>query len=314
MNQKISGLRHMPIIIALGAISLLLIQGLRSATSNGNTALVPRVQAQAVTDSLEGIAVDTTSDPQATGYPDSRKIVRDSRDNLYVAYRKKVDDGSFHIFVAKLSAKDDKFTNTEKSIETELLSYTQRVPSIAIDKKDTLHVVWYGTDAASAGEDDRQIKYTRSPVAANGKMKWDPVIAPAGIITGFANIVPSPTLWQEHPVIFAGPQRTLYVVWEGKDSQHPRKAQVKWIKSRDGGTTWSAWQNIPGDAAHYYSRPTILATEDGRKLYLLAYATASDGTAQIVWTQSLDNDTDPGDRWDKWRYICLLYTSPSPRD
>jgi len=307
MNQKISGLRRTSISIALGAIALLLvIQGLRNFANKGDTTLAPRLQAQAATGTIEGITVDTTSDPQVTGYPDSRKIVRDSRDNLYVAYRNKIDDGSFHIFVAKLPAKDDKFTNTEKSIETELLPYTQRVPSIALDEKDTLHVVWYGEDAASAGADDRQIKYTRSPVTANGKLKWAPVIAPAGMITGFATITPTPTLWQEHPVIFAAPKQTLYIVWEGKDSDHPQNAQVKWIKSRDSGATWSAWQNIPGEADHYYSRPTILATSDGRKLFILAYATAENGTAQIVWTQSLDNDADPGDRWDRWRYIADL--------
>ncbi len=307
MNNKILGLPRIAIITLLGTISLLLlfIQARHNSGDNKGR-FVRHVYAQAEKSELARIVVDTTSDPQATGYPDSRKLVRDSRDNLYVAYRKKVADGSFHIFVAKLPAKDDKFTNTKESIETELLPYTQRVPSMAIDEKETLHVVWYGTDAASVGEDDRQIKYTRSPLASNGKMKWAPVIAPAGIITGFASITPSPTLWQEHPVIFAAPKQTLYIVWEGKDSEHLQNAQIKWVKSRDGGKTWGAWQNIPGDATQYYSRPTILATSDGRKLYLLAYATAEDGTAQIVWTQSLDNDADPGDRWDKWRYVADL--------
>jgi len=271
---------------------------------NPNNALRQPVAAPAAAGSLDGTLVDTVSDPQVTGYPDSRKVVRDSKDNIYVAYRKKIDDGSLHIFVARLSNKSSKFTNTEKSIETELLPYTQRVPSLAIDEKDTLHVVWYGTDENSTGDDDRQIKYTRAPLKSTGKMNWDAVIEPAGIITGFATISPTSTLWQEHPVIFAGPKQTLYVAWEGKDSQHTQNAQIKWIKSRDGGTTWSAWQNIPGDANHYYSRPTILSSADGRKLYLLAYATDEDGRAQIVWTQSVDNDSDPGDKWDTWRYVA----------
>lgn len=271
---------------------------------SANNGMAQPVEAPAEAASLDGIAVDTVSDPQVTGYPDSRKVVRDSRGNIYVAYRKKIADGSLHIFVAKLANKGSKFTNTEKSIETELLPYTQRVPSLAIDEKDTLHVVWYGTDENSTGDDDRQIKYTRTPLTASGKMKWGPVIEPAGVITGFSTISPTSTLWQEHPVIFAGPKQSLYVAWEGKDSDHPQNAQVKWIKSRDGGTTWSTWQNIPGDDAHYYSRPTILASADGRKLYLLAYATGEDETAQIVWTQSLDNDSDPGDKWDSWRYVA----------
>jgi hypothetical protein len=111
-------------------------------------------------------------------------------------------------------------------------------------------------------------------------------------------------LWQEHPVIFAAPKQRLYVVWEGKDVNNPQKAQIKWMRSRDGGATWSAWQNIPGDANLYYSRPTIIGNPDGRKLYVLAYATALNGVAQLVWTQSLDNDSDPGDSWDTWRYVA----------
>ena len=137
---------------------------IKNMNDSANGVLAQPVEAPAEAASLDGILVDTVSDPQVTGYPDSRKVVRDSRDNVYVAYRKKVDDGSLHIFVAKLSNKGSKFTNTEKSIETELLPYTQRVPSLAIDEKDTLHVVWYGTDENSTGDDDRQIKYTRAPL------------------------------------------------------------------------------------------------------------------------------------------------------
>src|SRR5215212_3190214 len=49
-------------------------------------------------------SVDHTEDGLALGYPDSRKMIRDSRGNLYVAYRKKfkqVSSTFYHIFVAK---------------------------------------------------------------------------------------------------------------------------------------------------------------------------------------------------------------------
>jgi len=163
-------------------------------------------------DALNPIPVDSISDPRTTGYPDSRKLVRDSKDNLYFAYRKKGDDGAQHIFVARLLEGDSTFTNTDEPIETMLVPFTQRVPSLAIDDDNTLHVVWYGPDANSAGANDRQIRYTRSQQISDGEITWAPVIAPAGIITGFAEISPPPTLWQEHPVIFAALNQMLYVV------------------------------------------------------------------------------------------------------
>lgn len=316
MAKKRDQWRQFLFIIGLSVLcgGLLLAQRFIHATSTalvpmpfGASAGSPRPTQPTVEQSQPGtlapLAVDTVSDPQVTGYPDSRKVVRDSDGNVYIAYRKKLSDGSQHIFVATLLNTSRTFTTTAKSIETEIMPQTQRVPSLAIDANNTLHVVWYGTDANSTGANERQIKYTRAHLAADRNLTWTSVVEPAGAIPGFDTISPAPTLWQEHPVIFAGPKQTLYVVWEGKDSHHPENAQVKWIKSRDGGATWSAWQNIPGDPQRYYSRPTIIATSDGRKLYVLAYATGHDETAQIVWTQSLDNDNDPGDTWDRWHYV-----------
>lgn len=41
--------------------------------------------------------IDATEDYRALGYPDGRKLVRDSSGKLYVAYRKKVDDPPRHV-------------------------------------------------------------------------------------------------------------------------------------------------------------------------------------------------------------------------
>jgi hypothetical protein len=255
---------------------------------------------------LERIAVDTVTDPQVTGYPDSRKLVRNSRGDLFLAYRKKLEDGTFHPFVARLPYGADRFDNTKLSIESTPISHTQRVPSIAIDDDDRLHVVWYGADESSAGVNERQIHYTHAKADSKGTLDWAPVTSPAGRIPGYLSISPPPTLWQEHPVIFAAPQGRIYIAWEGKDQDNTQQAQIKLIRSSDGGESWKPWQNIPGEPGVYYSRPTIVSTIDGATLYVLAYATSQEGVAQIVWTHSLDQDADPGDRWAPWRYVSDL--------
>jgi hypothetical protein len=260
-------------------------------------------QPQLREDALERIAVDTVTDPQVTGYPDSRKLVRNSRGDLFIAYRKKLADGTFHPFVARLPYGSSQFDNTQLSIESTPIAYTQRVPSIAIDDEDRLHVVWYGADESSAGVNERQIHYTHAKATSKGALAWAPVTSPAGRIPGYLTITPPPTLWQEHPVIFAAPQGHIYIVWEGKDREHTNQAQIKLLRSTDGGESWLPWQNIPGEPGIYYSRPTIVSTADGGTLYVLAYATGQDGVAQIVWTRSLDEDDDPGDRWEPWRYV-----------
>ena len=107
-----------------------------------------------------------TEDALALGYPDSRKTVRDSQGNLYVAFRKKhaqVSRTFYHIFVAKSTNGGSSWTvlNSNRPIER-VGDYQQRVPSIAIGSNDVLHVVWYGNDSANTGTNQRQIKYVRS--------------------------------------------------------------------------------------------------------------------------------------------------------
>ena len=153
--------------------------------------------------------IDTTDDLKGLGFPDSRKLAQDSQGNLYVAYRKKHRADNklrYHIFVAKSPDQGTTWQtlNNNRPIE-KIGDYTQRVPSIAIDSQDTLHVVWYGLDAEQ-GSNEREIKYVRS---TNGGESW----------SEWQNIVEVPdynggTLWQEHPVLHIGRDDTLYLVWQ----------------------------------------------------------------------------------------------------
>ncbi|MCX6048587.1 MAG: sialidase family protein [Chloroflexi bacterium] len=238
--------------------------------------------------------VDNITDDKGLGYPDSRKVVRDKQGNLYIAYRNKYRMESalrYHIFVAKST--DNGATwfvlNRNRPIEN-TGDYNQRVPSITIDTKDTIHVVWYGLDAGHPNANDRQIKYGQSTDGGKSWKTWTNIAE----ITGYQD----ETLWQEHPVIYADRQDTLYVVWEGRDSEY-KNGQIKFTQSRDGGKTWTGWHSIAPDASTYFSRPTIVATHDSATLYILAYAQLGK-RHQIVWTQSADG----GITWAPWATVA----------
>ncbi len=235
--------------------------------------------------------VDNIDDLRGLGYPDSRKIVRDTQGNLYIAYRKifPASKGTFRIFIAKSTNNGQSWfvVNHNEPIET-VDAYTQRVPSLAIDHNNTLHVVWYGLDSSTPGLNERQIKYTHS---IDGGATW----------TNWRNIAPvagyqGSELWQEHPAIDVDGNNVIYVVWQGSDTL---ETQIKLTKSVDGGQTWTALQTISGAKGEGFSRPVLVASNNGKILYLVAYR-HSPSPAQIVWNRSLDGGTT----WTTWKPIA----------
>jgi hypothetical protein len=239
-------------------------------------------------------AIDHITDDKGLGYTDSRKVARDTKGNLYVAYRNKyrmVNQLRYHIFVAKSTDNGATWVvlNGNRPIET-TGDYNQRVPSIAIDSQDVIHVVWYGLDASHTSDNDRQIKYVRS---ADGGKRWQSWVNLAEV-GGYKD----ENLWQEHPIIYADNQDRLYVVWEGRDPANV-KGQIKLTSSVDSGKTWRSWINVALTQDTYFSRPTLVATRDGAGLYILAYAQFKN-RHQIVWTQSNDN----GATWAKWANVA----------
>lgn len=248
-------------------------------------------------DTITAAAVDETQNGKAMGYTDSRKLVRDAQGHLYVAYRKKYKlfyQTAYHIFVAKST--DNGLTwhilNGGKPIES-VGDYNQRVPAIAIDQTDGLHVVWYGPDEATANDDENQIKYVRS---TDGGVTW----------SAWRNITPvtgyrGQALWQEHPTIYIDHTNQIYIVWEGRDDWYAQSAQIKFTRSTDGGHTWAPWLNV-APSNHSHSRPALVATSE--QLYLFAYGNRG-GVQQILYTSS----TDGGSHWLRWQPVA-----PSSQD
>ncbi|MCE7979751.1 MAG: exo-alpha-sialidase [Caldilinea sp. CFX5] len=245
--------------------------------------------------------IDGTEDYRALGYPDARKIVRDSGGRLYVAYRKKVD-GAYRIFVAQSSNSGATWQvlNSGAPVET-VGKYNQRVPALAIDNQDRLHLVWYGNDAgntnATNNSNEREIKYTRSIATSTG-LQWEPW---RNLYDGAAYTT-TKTLWQEHPALYVN-GTNIYAVWESNET--PR-AHIKFQRSTDYGVTWrSSPVLVRPSSTVGFSRPTLLVSyyREIRYLYLFAYG-SQNGIAQIYWSRSSDN----GDTWLAWQTVAASST------
>jgi len=232
--------------------------------------------------------VDRTEDFRSVGFPDGRKIARDSQGNLYVAYRKKDSAGIYQVYVAKSEDGGATWCKPESPIAT-LNTDHQRVPSIAIDGHDVLHVVWYGKGPTDSGANERQIKYTNSK---DRGATWSPWVSVGGEVRGYRG----QDIWQEHPTIYVDGNNHLYVVWQGRDDAFRVASQCKFSKSVDGGSTWSTWRNVSPSNSNL-SRPTLVTNTDGSRLYVLGYG--GSGIQQILFSISADG----GSTWSTWSPI-----------
>lgn len=238
------------------------------------------------------IVIDKSEDVRTLGYSGQRKIAEDESGRAYVAYRKG-HKGKYQIFTSLLDKRDDNYY-LERVLEPISIgqdNIIQRVPSVALDKKGTVHVVWYGSVDESHDE-NRQIQYARSAGSAN---TW----RPARVISFVPGFTSKFDYWQEHPDIFAGSGNSLFAVWEGKDESHPTQ-QAKFSKSLDGGDTWSDWINIKSSGSYSQSRPTIVEDGSGRLHVVLysSYKTLSK-TQQLQYTYS----DDMGQTWSDLQII-----------
>ncbi len=222
------------------------------------------------------VLVDKTEDLKALGFSGQNKLASDSKGNIFAAYRKKVND-YYEIFVAKIKKEDGLFEVLDaKNVSNIGNRINQRVPSLAIDSKDNIHIVWYGADS-STKEGDRQIKYSKS---SDSGETWSKTIN-ISFVEGYS----SQPLWQEHPDIFAGKDDILYVVWEGKDKDKTNQ-QIKFSKSGDG-VNFSKWMNVTPTSISQ-SRPSIVQDKTGR-LYIFMYS-KNNSAQQQIWLTTSDNN------------------------
>jgi hypothetical protein len=219
--------------------------------------------------------IDQISDPKGLGYSGQRKMAVDSTGNTYVAYRKTPPGFSQDEIYVATSQDNGKtwidlgggpvaIVNAPPVMSGATqgggTGTDQRVPSIAIDSKNQVHVVWYGRDQVYNGTNERQIKYARWNGAA-----WSPWVNISPVL-GYS----ATQYWQEHPVIVIDRNDVLHVLWEGSDSGSAGIQQIKHSVSTNGGITWTSWENIfPLDPSGQ-SRPDAVADTNGN-LYAAWY-------------------------------------------
>lgn len=233
------------------------------------------------------ITVAESGDIASTGFTGQRKIAFDSDNNMYTAYRAKTN-GKLQIFVAKFTAESGYSESSKTISQVSKAEVTQRVPSIAIDSKNIIHIAWYGADKKKK-INERQIKYSES---ADGGKTWSKTKNIA-FVEGYKK----DEYWQEHPDIYTGKNDEIYIVWEGKDKKY-KKQQIKFTKSSDSGNTWSKWKNINPVKNNTQSRPSLVQDKTG-KMHLLMYSSYNNDNQQIQYSYS----TDKGDSWSTWKNI-----------
>ena len=230
--------------------------------------------------------VDQISDPKGLGYSGQRKMAVDTAGSIYFAYRKTppgLSESEIYVSVSQDNGKTwtDLGGGPVAIVNAPpVLSGTtegggtgsdQRVPSIAIDSKNQVHVVWYGRDQVYNGPNERQIKYARWNGAA-----WFPWVNMSPVPGYSGNLY-----WQEHPVIVVDRNDVLHVLWEGSDSGSAGVQQIKHSMSTDGGITWISWENIFALDSSGQSRPDAVADRN-RNLYVAWYGGVSGQTGTRI--------------------------------
>lgn len=242
------------------------------------------------------VEINGSEDLKGLGYSSQNKLISNSKSQMFVTYRKKVNQ-QYSIFVSRLIIENGNL-KMEKSVNVSGGKNlpNQRVGSLAVDKEDNLHLVWYGeTESKNGG---RQIKYAKSK--DRGETWSDPVIV--SFVEGFNK----EDLWQEHPSVAVDVNGKVYVAWEGKDKDHPNQ-QIKFSKSEDG-KIWTGWRNIlPGPSSQ--SRPNILLDSKGN-LFVLAYSRNRLRNQQIWMLKSVDE----GENWSDWQRVSTSDTDSRHAD
>jgi hypothetical protein len=237
--------------------------------------------------------VAESEDRRTLGYTGQRKVLVDANDDVSVAYRRKYQD-YYQIFLSELLRLDDGYilATPDQPVSHQSLGVTQRVPAIALDGRDLLHLVWYGSEEEEY-PDRRQVKHVQTKNSRNFWEESDTVSYVEGYSSEFK-------YWQEHPAVTVGDYDDIFVVWEGKDSEN-EKQQVKFSRSLTGGDEWSEWRNIHPADDYTYSRPTMVYTPETSTLHLFAYSSKNveSNTNQIQYSRS----ENLGLTWTPWEII-----------
>ncbi len=161
------------------------------------------------------IARDVAS--TASGLNNQRTIVRDSAGNLYVVYEAIVG-AQREVYIAR-STDDGASWDPIWADLTSGLSDDHRMPTMAIDAYDTLHIIWRGNTTGS----DADLLYTRYP---------NPSITTICTYSSYPGAF--------CPSLAVGPNNNLHAAWTGC----PSSWQVRYMMFDRVSATWGPREDI----------------------------------------------------------------------
>ncbi len=218
----------------------------------------------------------------ATAYNSARKLVRDSKGNLYVVYSK---DSPSQIYVSKSVDNGTTWADMGGVPIQYISGYAQSNPSIAIDSNNNLHVVWQGCDSGYTSKS--QIKYSKY----NGS-SW----------SSWVNIDTVSSYEQTLPSIAVDSTNKLHVVWQGQNMIFG-SIHIKY--SKYNGSSWSSYTNLTSLTTYDQLGPSI-AIDSGNNLHVVYYGTDSSNSSntQIKYMKY------SGSSWSSWVNIAAVSGYP----
>ncbi len=136
----------------------------------------------------------------------------------------------------------------------------QEHPTAVVGKNDEIYVAWEGKDDQNV--ENSQIKFASSTDRGATWTKWK-------------NITTDTSVSHSRPVIRVDSNGTLHLVYFGS-AQNSSNTSIWYLSSSDGGSTWTAPQNLSGN------------NQDARHATL---EIDSDNTVWVAWREAADKGT-----------------------
>jgi hypothetical protein len=222
-------------------------------------------------------------------YQYSPAIAVDSNDVLHVVWYGEVSGSSaYNIRYARST--DGGSTWSLYNVTT-YTSYDRYYPSIAVDSKDNVHIVWYGRHSSSY---NNNIYYrTRSSTGT-----W-------GTETMITSHAYSLSLYQYRPSVEVDTKDNVHVVWYGYFSSSLRYYNIQYAIKWSSNSTWSKPIALTTDST-YHNAPT-LTTDASNNVHVVWYGRDSVATGNYNIMYKNFNATT--NSWGGKEYITKYTTS-----
>ena len=262
---------------------------------------------------------DFSSEWEATGFNNGRRMVRDSRGYFHVVYHSQMDPnsapgGPCSVMYSHSILPAPPLSSTDWAPAVRIPTdpfLDNRYPSIAIEHgssgnptdNDMLHVVWQSEDPTGVYQIMHSYNPNSSmPVSGQWSMPFPVYMSPEHSLV---------------PDIDCSVENILHVVWQEENFNYGVTSEILYSRSLDHGLSWEPFQNIsmtefnsqtpdvatvidfpeePSNYTYYSSRVHVVWSDDGPT-----------SGPYVMYTSS----PDAGISWDRWENISLSSGSMS---